>query len=79
MLIETTTLRDATLPTEEEIRDYAFHLYEQNGRMPGHDVEDWMEATACLRSAGNTSRIQPLAKVKTGAHGAHRGMGPVQM
>ena len=37
-------------PTDEEIRDYAFHLYEQSGRVPGHDVENWLEAKACLEA-----------------------------
>jgi hypothetical protein len=37
-------------PTEDEIRDYAYHLYEQGGRIPGHDVENWLEARACLQA-----------------------------
>lgn len=35
-------------PLEEEIRDYAFHLYEQNGCAPGHDLDNWLEAKACI-------------------------------
>jgi hypothetical protein len=35
-------------PSENEIRDYAYHLYEQNNRIPGRDLENWMEAKACL-------------------------------
>lgn len=34
--------------TEESIRDYAYHLYEQSGRVPGHDLDNWLEARACL-------------------------------
>ena len=30
------------------MREYAYHLYEQSGRLPGHDVEHWLEAQACL-------------------------------
>ena len=37
-------------PTEDEIRDYAQHLYEQSGRQPGHDEENWFEAKACLEA-----------------------------
>jgi len=37
-------------PLESEIRDYAYHLYEQNGCAPGHDEENWLEAKACLEA-----------------------------
>lgn len=40
----------APSPSEDEIRDYAIHLYEQNGSLDGHDTENWLEAEACLRS-----------------------------
>ena len=35
-------------PTQEEIRDYANHLYVQRGSVNGHDRDDWLEAEACL-------------------------------
>jgi hypothetical protein len=35
-------------PHQDEIRDYAFHLYVQGGCHPGHDLEDWLEAKACI-------------------------------
>jgi hypothetical protein len=38
------------LPSDEEIRDYAQHLYEQSGRQPGHDLDNWLEAKACLEA-----------------------------
>ncbi len=38
----------AARPTEEEIRDYAFHLYRQNGRKPGLDLDNRLEDEACL-------------------------------
>jgi len=34
--------------TEAEIRDYAQHLFEQSGRIPGRDLDHWLEAKACL-------------------------------
>jgi hypothetical protein len=37
-------------PSEDVIRDYAYHLYQQNGCASGHDVENWLEATACLKA-----------------------------
>jgi hypothetical protein len=39
-----------TEPTEDDIRDYAYHLYVQSGCLPGHDLENWLEATACLKA-----------------------------
>lgn len=41
-------------PSEDAIRDYAYHLYEQSGRRAGHDLDNWLEAEACL--AANVAR-----------------------
>ena len=39
----------AVIPaTEDAIRAYAYHLYEQSDRAPGHEVEHWLEASAFL-------------------------------
>ena len=37
-------------PSEDEIRDYAYHLYQQGNCVPGHDLDNWLEATACLKA-----------------------------
>lgn len=37
--------------SEDDIRDYAYHLFEQRGREPGHELADWLEARACLLSS----------------------------
>ena len=37
-------------PTEGDVRDYAYHLYLQSGCTPGRDLENWLEAKACLRA-----------------------------
>lgn len=37
-------------PSEDEIRDYAYQLYQQGSREPGHDIENWFEALACLKA-----------------------------
>ena len=40
-----------TLPDElreDDISAYAYHLYEQSGRVSGRDEENWFEARACL-------------------------------
>ncbi len=38
----------AAVPSEDDIREYAYHLYVQNGCVPGRDVDNWLEARACL-------------------------------
>ena len=37
-------------PGEDEIRDYAHHLYVQSGNLAGRDTDNWLEAEACLRA-----------------------------
>ena len=37
-------------PSENEIREYAFHLYELSNRAPDRDLDNWYEATACLKA-----------------------------
>ena len=41
----------APQPSEDEIRDYANHLYVQRGTVNGHDCDDWLEAEACLSAS----------------------------
>lgn len=36
--------------TDDDIRSYAEHLYEQSGRIPGRDLDNWLEAKACLEA-----------------------------
>ena len=33
-------------PTHEEIAKAAYYFFEERGRQPGHDVEDWLRAVA---------------------------------
>lgn len=35
-------------PLADDIRAYAYHLYEQSGRQPGHELDHWLEAKACI-------------------------------
>jgi len=37
-------------PGDDAIREYAYHLYQQGSGEPGHEVDDWLEATACLKA-----------------------------
>jgi hypothetical protein len=32
------------IPTEQQIQQRAYELYEQRGRTDGHDLEDWLQA-----------------------------------
>ena len=41
---------DRPTPSDDEIRDYAYHLYQQDHCVPGHDLDHWLEATACLKA-----------------------------
>ena len=49
---KTTALSAAPVqePGEDAVREYAYHLYQQGSGAPGHDVDDWLEATACLKA-----------------------------
>ena len=37
-------------PGENEIREYAFHLYQQSNCAPDRDLDNWLNATACLQA-----------------------------
>jgi len=38
-------------PDENQIRDYARHLYEKSGCVPGRDLDNWLEAERTLTAA----------------------------
>jgi Cu/Zn superoxide dismutase len=45
--------RPATLSIElsdGDIRDYAYHLFQQGNCVPGHDLDNWLEAIECLKA-----------------------------
>ena len=60
----------AMVPNEDQIRNYAYHLFEQNGRAPGHDRENWLEAEACLKANITVHRSHPRL------HTYLQGLGP---
>ena len=35
---------------EAQVREIAFHLYEERGCRDGHDLEDWLDAEAIISS-----------------------------
>jgi len=38
----------SVMPTESDVREYAYHLYVESGYVPGRDLDNWLEAEACL-------------------------------
>lgn len=50
-MITQTSTQPKQPPAEDEIRDYANHLFVQHGSIHGHDRDDWLEAEACLRAS----------------------------
>jgi len=62
-------------PNEADIRDYAFHLYVQNRCTPGHDLDDWLEAAACLKA--NIPPHQAASRLHRHVNGPARGETPV--
>ena len=37
-------------PSHDDIRAYAFHVYEQSNCAPDRDLDNWFEATACIKA-----------------------------
>lgn len=40
---------------DERIRRRAYDLYEQRGRLDGHDMDDWLQAEAEMRGKAKTA------------------------
>lgn len=60
--------------TEEDIRSYAEHLFEQSGRIPGRDVDNWLEAKACLEA--NVPREESHRRLQRHINGGGRARPP---
>ncbi len=45
--------RSVSAPSFEEVSRRAFEIWERNGRMPGQDLENWLQAEAELRSGAS--------------------------
>jgi hypothetical protein len=57
----TTTLENADIQNvqidpslQEQIRIRAYELYEQRGREPGNELQDWLQAETEILYAGNS-------------------------
>lgn len=46
-------INSSPLDLEAEIRRRAYELYEQRGRTPGHENEDWLVAESEIRGRNN--------------------------
>ena len=44
-----------TTELDERIRRRAYDLYEQRGRLDGHDVDDWLQAEAEMSQTSKTA------------------------
>ncbi len=45
--------RSTSEPSFDAVSRRAFEIWERNGRMPGHDLENWLQAEAELRSGSS--------------------------
>ncbi len=50
-----TELKPQTPELDERIRQRAYALYEQRGRLDGHDLDDWLQAEAELSRKSKTA------------------------
>jgi Protein of unknown function (DUF2934) len=64
--------QDVFEPSEDDIRDYACHLYEQSGCIPGRDLDNWLEARECLRARGQSANVETHLQKRAGELMAHR-------
>jgi hypothetical protein len=62
--------KHATAPTHEAIAQRAHEIYEQSGRIPGRDIENWLRAKAELSSPrGQEANVKeaPVAAIAKAA------------
>jgi hypothetical protein len=49
--------------THEEIARYAYRLFEERGRVPGHALDDWLAAERALSAELNREEKAAAARV----------------
>ena len=47
-------------PSQQEISDYAFRLYQQRHCEPGHDLDNWRDAIAGLKANMSDDQFAPV-------------------
>ena len=65
---------ETATPDAEAIAKRAFELYLQRGSVPGHELDDWLEAEAELASAAAAPEerpaVQPVVRRRAGRNEA---------
>jgi Protein of unknown function (DUF2934) len=62
------------VPSPEEVARRAYFTYVNQGSMPGHDVQHWLEAEAQLLAERNLTRVHAFYKQHEANHAsAHAG------
>jgi alkylation response protein AidB-like acyl-CoA dehydrogenase len=49
--VEVVAAKVTAEPSYQDVSRRAFEIWERNGRMPGRDVENWLQAEAELRGS----------------------------
>jgi hypothetical protein len=69
---------DTATPDGETIAKRAYELYLQRGSVPGHELDDWLEAEAELSAAAATASseehrasVQPVVRRRSARSEAH--------
>jgi hypothetical protein len=52
-------------PTREQIAEYAYKLYEERGRVPGREMEDWLKAEESLAAASTQQGSRRQTNLRT--------------
>jgi len=55
ILRKTAETHSAPTVTQEEVARVAYELFEQRGRTPGRELEDWLEAERLVRARRRSS------------------------
>jgi hypothetical protein len=65
--------KDTAPPNGEAIAKRAYELYLQRGSVPGHELDDWLEAEAELSAAAADSpaTVQPVVRRRSSRNDAH--------
>jgi len=58
-------------PTHEEIAQRAYAIFEQNGRAPGRDLENWMQAEKELNASNGQKAEAPKENRSNGQTKSH--------
>jgi DUF2934 family protein len=59
-----TEIKSSSKPTHEEIAQRAQAIYEQTGRQPGRDQQNWLEAESQLMRDRNTETGSAINKTQ---------------